>query len=74
MRDKSTGNQMDFYNIFIKTSSKMILCIFLQIVDEKMQKVENNPGMGDTIRCQTSVFLLHWIKSKNHHISSSVEG
>ena len=27
-----------------------------------------------TIRCHTSAFSLHWIKSKTHHIWSSVEG
>ena len=45
MRDKTTENQMEFYNIFIQTSSKMNLCIFLRILHEKIQKVENN-GVG----------------------------
>ena len=70
MREKTTGNQMDFYNTFIQTSSKMNLCILLRILHEKIQKVENNGGWGGGVFYNTLSHLFFFATLNKEQKSS----
>ena len=67
----------------IKGTSK--ICLFIHLPkwiyafssmkrSQKLKTAAGGGGGGGTIRCHTSAFSLHWIKSKSRHICSSVEG